>query len=129
MSADTTLPPSPVEADREAAKAMLEHAFRNVDDHALRDVVFRDIVEHFTNARIAALAAGGNHSCAACPVEARALGAGLHNLIGQLERGDSILDERARRKLADAKAALALWQPVLDAHFATIRPASAEAPR
>ncbi len=61
------------------------------------------------------------HSCPACPVEARDLGAVLHNLVGQLERGGSILDERSVRKLADAKASLARWKPIVDAHFAAVR--------
>jgi len=64
-----------------------------------------------------------SHSCPACPIEPRDIGAVLHNLVGQLERGDSVLDGRAKRKLADAKAALARWRPIVDAHFAAQRTA------
>lgn len=61
------------------------------------------------------------HSCPACPVEARDLGAVLHNLIGAIERGGNVLDERSARKLAGAKSSLARWQPIVDAHFAAVR--------
>lgn len=60
------------------------------------------------------------HCCPARPIEARDIGAVLHNLVGQLERGGSVLDTRSLRKLADAKAALARWEPIRDAHFAAL---------
>lgn len=71
---------------------------------------------------VAQVGAEAAHSCPACPVGPRDLGAVLHNLVGQLERGGAILDERSARKLADAKASLARWKPIVDAHFAAVRP-------
>jgi hypothetical protein len=70
----------------------------------------------------AAMCAETGHSCAACPTVARNLGANAHNALGAVK---AALDgtgswERARRKLGDLERALALWQTILDAHFAAL---------
>lgn len=61
------------------------------------------------------------HSCMACPVEVRNIGAVLHNLVGQIERNETVLQPRTVRKLTSAREALARWQPIIDAHFAAVR--------
>jgi hypothetical protein len=59
-------------------------------------------------------------ACPACPVEVRGLYAAAHNAVGAFERamsgtGDA---ERAVRKLAELRDAVAKMKPIVEAHFA-----------
>ncbi len=60
------------------------------------------------------------HACMACPVEVRDLSACARNAVSAVEMAQAGTGDwsRANRKLADLKASLTRFQPILDAHFA-----------